>query len=400
MKAYAVVIPEGLKTVRGLLLNASYLGQDTREDWIHCEYYRQFMHLHDFAFVGAANSDGGHPENAPPLTEDSARGRHFRIFQGFQNSMKTVGIAAMHPELANAPYVSLGFSFGGGTSFNLMCFAPERTIATVSYASPYNFKRRVILPPGKALLHVPSISITGEEEHFNAPLPPGVDPAEGPARIDEVFVPYRPQGGEYAWLERQGIGHVYDENRQDVMGVPLLDAAVRARYPRDGDVTKGPIKLIDINPATGWIADNTSWKSGLTKIVPASEFNGDLGHSSWLLNEDLAFIYRAYSTYDKPLTITSPGNCWPTMAALEPGADVPITVDASQFRDWKTIACYDGAQKLSEVTAGSSPLFTATDLTPGFHVFSILATDGDGNVRTADPKLVIVKPAEITGTDK
>ncbi|MDV6033251.1 MAG: hypothetical protein F9B45_24825 [Phycisphaera sp. RhM] len=69
-----------------------------------------------------------------------------------------------------------------------------------------------------------------------------------------------------------------------------------------------------------------------------------------------------------------------------------MTVDASKFPDWKTIAFYDGAKKLGEVTSGSPPQFTATDLTPGYHVFSILATDGDGNVRTADPKLVIVKP--------
>ena len=52
----------------------------------------------------------------------------------------------------------------------------------------------------------------------------------------------------------------------------------------------------------------------------------------------------------------------------------------------------DGAKKLGEITNGSAPRFTATDLTPGYHVFSILATDDKGNVRTADPKLVIVKP--------
>jgi len=243
----------------------------------------------------------------------------------------------------------------------------------------------------EALLRVPSIAITREEEQFNAPLPEGVDPSDGPARIDEVFVPSRPQGAEYAWMERQGNGHNYFENRQDVWGMSLLDAAVPARYPQDGDVTQGPIKLIDIDPATGWIADNTSWKSGLMKIYPAGEFDGEVGHSSLLLNEDLAFIYRAYSTYDNPLAITSPGNCRPTMPALEPGASVPITVDASQFPYWKTIAFYDEAKKLGDVSAGSAPRFSATDLTPGYHDFTILATDSDGNLRTADPKLVIVK---------
>jgi len=342
---YTVVIPEGLKTVRGLLVHGCYAGGDSRQDWTICEYYRQFMHLHDFAYVGCTGTVGSPNSAPPPPAEDTARARHHGIFLGFQDSMKVFATATRHPELVNAPYVGVGFSAGGGFALNLMAFAPEKTIASVSYCSPYNFKRRVTPPVSDALLSVPSISITGEEEGFNAPLAPNVDPSTGPARIDEVFVPYRPKGGEYAWLERQGLGHAYDANRQDVLGMPLLHAAVRARYPKDGDVTKGTIRLLSIDPATGWIADNTTWKSGLTKIYPAKEFKGDLGHSSWLQNEDLAFIYRAYSTYDKPLTITSPGDCWPTMPALDPGASVPIIVDATRFPGWKTIAFYDGAKK-------------------------------------------------------
>jgi hypothetical protein len=45
----------------------------------------------------------------------------------------------------------------------------------------------------------------------------------------------------------------------------------------------------------------------------------------------------------------------------------------------------------SSTVVGASPRLTATELTPGYHVFSILATDRDGKVRTADPKLVVVK---------
>ena len=111
-----------------------------------------------------------------------------------------------------------------------------------------------------------------------------------------------------------------------------LDAAVRVRYPADGDVRKGPIKLKTIDVTSGWVAENTTWKSGLTRIVPANQFKGDLGHSSWLQNEDLAFIYRAYSTYDKPLTITSPPSGMPGGAQdCDAGSDLAIIVDASQF---------------------------------------------------------------------
>lgn len=388
--SYVVVIPEGLKTVRGLLVNACYSGGDSRWDWPTCEYYRQFMHLHGFALV-ATTATAGAP-GAAPRTEATPQARHRAVFQAFEDSMRVIAAASLHPELANAPYVGVGFSAGGGFALNLMVFAPEKTIAVASYSAPYMFKRRLTSPPSDAVLKVPSICIAGEYEGFNVPLPPDVDPATGPGRIYEVFVPYRPLGAQYAYMERQGIGHTYDENRQDVLGMPLLDAAVRARYPKDADVTRAPIKLIDLDPASGWIADHTTWKSGLTSICPAPQFKGDLGQSSWLQNEDLAFIYRAYSTYDKPLTITSPGNCWPTSPSVPAGSDVTIVVDASRFPDWKKLEFYDGAKKLGEVTQGPAQL-TATNLTPGYHVFSVLGTDGAGTVRTSDPALVVVRNA-------
>lgn len=394
--SYVVVIPEGLKTVRGLLVNGCYSGGDSRWDWPTCEYYRQFMHLHGFALVATTATAGS--QGSAQDADATAQARHRRVFQGFEDSMRVVATASGHPELANAPYVGVGFSAGGGFAFSLMVFAPEKTIAVASYSSPYMFKRRIAEPPGAAVLNVPSICITGEQEGFNVPLPPDVDPSTGPGRIYEVFGPYRPKGAEYAWMERQGIGHSYAENRQDVLGMPLLDAAVRARYPEGGDVTKGPIKLIDIDPATGWIADNTTWKSGLTEICPAAEFEGDLGQSSWLQNEDLAFIYRAYSTYDKPLAITSPGNCWPTAPSLDPGSDVPIVVDASKFPNWEKLGFYDGAKRLGEVTEGPTRL-TATNLTPGYHVFSVLGTDAAGTVRTSDPALVVVRNPQVSGTE-
>jgi hypothetical protein len=138
------------------------------------------------------------------------------------------------------------------------------------------------------------------------------------------------------------------------------------------------------------VADNTTWKSGLTKIVPAKQFKGDLGHSSWLQNEDIAFIYRAYATHNNPLTITSPRPCGPGTPAVDPGSKVHIRVDTSKFRKWKKLEFYDGAKKLGTITAAPAK-FTATNLKPGYHVFSVLGTDAQRTARTSDPVMVIVR---------
>ena len=113
--------------------------------------------------------------------------------------------------------------------------------------------------------------------------------------------------------------------------MPMLDAAVRLRYPADADVRMGPIKLKPADLDSGWVADNTTWTNGLTAITPTRKFAGDVARSSWLLNEDIAFIYRACSTLDRPLKITSPDPMSAKSQVFEAGAAVAIQVDDSAF---------------------------------------------------------------------
>jgi hypothetical protein len=368
-KTYCVVIPEGLRTVRGLLVNANYYAGDSRGDWTFCHYYREFMHLHDFALVVA---NGTCP--------------HTNAFKGFRTSLQKISVDSKHPELVNAPYVAVGFSAGGGFASTLMTYDPDRTIAAGIIEARYNFDvfTRPNPPPGPTAAHlaIPSVLVSGGKGNTNAQT--GVL-----KMVDDVFVPHRPKSAEFAWVVLPNYGHEYAENRQDLLIMPLMDLAVRTRYPKNGDPTKGPIKLITIDPTTGWVADNTTWQSGLTKIVPAREFKGDLGHSSWLQSEDIAFIYRAYATHNNPITITSPGPCGPGTPPVDPGSNVPITVDASKFPNWTKLEFYDGAKKLGTVTTAPAQ-FTATNLTPGYHVFSVIGTGAQGAKRSSDPRMVVV----------
>jgi hypothetical protein len=107
------------------------------------------------------------------------------------------------------------------------------------------------------------------------------------------------------------------------------------------------------------------------------------------LNKDIAFIYRAYATYDRPLTIARTRSGW------YPGSNVTIVVDDSGFPNWKKMEFYDQALKLGEVTS-APPQFTALNLAGGFHVFSVLGTDAQGAVRTSGPVLVIVRTLPTT----
>ena len=352
LKQVRVTIPEGLTTVRGLVLVSNAAGDDSRDRYREA-WYGEFLHLHDFAFVGTKNFTS-----------------HVASFTVLQHALQQIAPDSAHPELVNVPYVTTGFSAGGGFASRLVVEAPDRVIAAVIVSSRLNLTG---MTPGPAHLRTPVLITSGEQESNFASV------------IDPVLA-YRPQGALYAWMTIQGTGH--GRVGQEVIAMPMLEAALRLRYPEAGDVRQGPLTLKTLTPESGWVADNTTWHSGLTTIAPAAQFTGDLAKSSWLLNQDIAYIYRAYATYDRPLTLTSPVTA--PDRVWDPGSNVTLVVDATGFPQWKKLAFYDGVRLLGEITSGP-PQFTAPNLTPGDHAFSVLGTDPQGQQRPSNPVLVVVR---------
>jgi hypothetical protein len=360
-KTLRLTVPDGLAVVRGILVVGPGAGGDSR-DLYREVWYREFMHLRDFAFLGT-HAFSSHAEN-------------FRVMQ---NALKQLAADSKHPELVHAPYVATGFSAGGGFASRLLVEAPDKVIASVIVGSRLKLTE---ITPTAAHLGTPACIINGE--HEDGGMAPVVVP---------VLAAYRPKGALWGWMAVPGGGH--ERNGQEVLAMPMLDAAVRLRYPADGDVRKGPVTLKPVAPESGWVADNTTWKGGLTAITPAKNFKGDISKSSWLLNEDIAFIYRAYSTHNRPLKITSPRNTPGNARDLvwDAGSRATIGVDDSRFAGWKKLELCDGAKKVGELRKGPAE-FTVTDLRAGYHAFSVLGTDGEGNIRPSDPVLVVVrKPA-------
>lgn len=361
LKQVRLWIPENLTTVRGILVVSNGAGGDTR-DWNVKAWYREFLYLHDFAFLGAK----GFTSHLPSL-------------QVMQNALKKIAGDANHPELVNVPYVTTGFSAGGGYASRLLVEVPDRVIACVPVCSRLNLPDT----PSAGSLATPACIVSGELEMER--LAPMVEP---------VLEAYRPKGALFGWMTVQGCGHAMVG--QEVLAMPLLDAATRLRYPPDADVRTGPVRLRVLDPITGWVADNTTWKSGLTAIAPAAQFRGAVGKSSWLPNEDIAFIYRAYSTFDKPLAIASPPASWSEHRVWDQGSNITVVADDSMFPNWKKLEFYDGARKLGEVTQ-APPQFTVTNLAAGFHVFSVLGTDTQGNIRPSNPVLASVREPPTDG---
>ena len=354
---FRLVMPEDLAVVRGILLVGPYSGGDSR-DYHEQAWYREFLNLHGFAFLGAKDY-------------------YLQDYNELQNVLKQLAKGTKHPELVDAPFAATGFSAGGGSARRLLMMAPDKLLAAVIVGSTLR-----IGTPTAANLAVPVCVINGDLEHEQGEAG-GMSKALEPSLAE-----YRPKGALWGWMAVQGIGH--EMAGQEVLAMPMLDAAVRLRYPADGDVWKGPVKLKPVELESGWVADNTTWNSGLTTITPAKEFKGNIAKSSWLLNEDMAFIYRAYSTHDWPLKITLPNNMSAKSEVFETGAAARIEVDDSKFAGWTKLELYDGAKKVGELTKGPAE-FTVKDLKAGYHAYSVLGTAAGGQIRTSNPVLVVVR---------
>jgi hypothetical protein len=355
---FRLVVPDGLAVVRGILVVGPYSGGDSR-DYHEQVWYREFLNLHGFAFLGATNY-------------------YLRDYTVMQAALKQFAADSKHPELVNAPYAATGFSAGGGYTRLLMKADPDKVIAGVVVGSTMKLSGELTDDHRR----VPMCVINGDLEHE-----PGE--AGGMAKaLEPVLAEHRPKGALWGWMSVQGVGHEFAG--QEVLSMPILDAAVRLRYPAYGDVRKGPVKLKPVDPESGWIADNTTWQSGLTAVTPAKEFKGTIAKSSWLLNEDIAYIYRAYATHDRPLKITSPDPMSAKGEVWNAGASVTIVVDDSKFTGWKKLELYDGATKVGELSKGKAE-FTVKELKAGYHAFSVLGTDGKDSIRSSNPVLVVVR---------
>ena len=86
-------------------------------------------------------------------------------------------------------------------------------------------------------------------------------------------------------MEQQGEAH---SGRADALILPFMAEAIRLRYPAGQlpSATSG-VTLNPVSESSGWLADQSTWKSGLTQIAAYDDYPGAKQAAGWLLNETL-----------------------------------------------------------------------------------------------------------------
>lgn len=357
-------LPDSVSTVKGIVIYGNGAGADMRRA-AEAPWLQQFAALHDFALIGTS-------------LWGNLSGSEINIWDDHLEALATL---SGHPEIVHAPWAPMGFSNGGQMSYGFNALRPEKTIAFITNKGCcYNNRT-----PPAAALKTPGILIAGE-----------LDTAVRRDSIRGLFETNRTRGALWSWVEQEGAAH---EEFADELVLPFMAEAIRLRYPADQapTATHG-VTLRALNEADGWLVDQSTWKSGLTQIASYDDYAADKQSAGWLLNENVAYLYRSFSTYDRPLSLefTHPWT-WDEAGYTPPAfslsehipTTVQLTLDLSAFRSWSKIELFNYADLLLTVDASNLPAaeveLDVPIANPGTYAFSALLTHADGHtIRTTN----------------
>jgi hypothetical protein len=376
-------VPPGVRPVRGVFLSGHGGGSGDSRNFARDENVRAFAMRLGFAVAGLHHFPGR-----------NAYDEGARVFFG---ALDAFGAMGRHPELAHLPFVMYGSSNGGAATYGFVNFAPERAICfTANVSAGYHPEEPV---PGA--LKVPGLFIVGK---FDALIGQrGVD------RTAALVAGARARGALWTWaLELEG----HEDGASFDVYMKLVEQAVAARYPEGGDPSKGPVALKALEEKDGWLVDLGGWDSGLTPVDAYGRWRGDRKAAGWVLNENMAFVYRSLATHQNPLSLkvrefdrtfnphTDPGTMFSLGGPVAaPGDRVTPVCDAERFPGWERIELFNGAEKLGEVRSGRDPEFAFTlDARDEVVCLTALASDRSGNRRTCDPLHFFVRDPALNET--
>lgn len=288
---YTVWIPEGVETLRGVVVHQHGCGEGSCKSGQTGAYDLHWQALakrHGCALLSPSYEQ---PEKAEcQMWCDPRNGSG----TAFQKALADLGAASGHPELATVPWALWGHSGGGHWCGGMAFLHPERVAAAwLRSGVPLleaNPDRPTIKPYSvpDGVLGVPVMCNPGTKE--------GVTVKEGrfagvwPAN-ETFFKTLRGKGALVAVAVDPLSSH--DCGNQRYLAIPWLDACLSARLPEKASEALRPMPVGDV-----WLAALLS-----TEAKPAADFAGDPKQAVWLPN---AAVAKAWMEYVKDTAVSDP----------------------------------------------------------------------------------------------
>jgi hypothetical protein len=276
---YTLWIPDGVKTLRGLIVHQHGAGMTASREGSTAAYDLQWQALakkYECAYMGPCYhvlNDGDWDAAGSIYWMDPRRGSE----KTFLRALDDLGAKSGHPELAKVPWALWGHSAGGIWSDIMSTMHPDRTVAVYcrSGSQPVFVDRPLQVPPTTltpAACGMPVMLSCGKKETWITD------------KFMMTFKQYHDKDGLIGLALDPLTDHECGESRD--FAIPYLDACLAMRLP-DKDSKDQALKPVDASK--GYRAALHS-----TEVVPAADFKGDVKQSVWLPNETVAKVYAEY----------------------------------------------------------------------------------------------------------
>lgn len=311
---YTVWIPEGVETLRGVIVHqhgcgaGACKGGDTAAYDLH---WQALAKKWDCALLGPSY----HQEDQQNcrLWCDPRNGSE----KTFLKALGDLAAESKHPELETAPWCLWGHSGGAFWASLMQTLYPERIVAiwfrSGSAITAWE-KGEIPKPEIPAAAHqIPMMCNPGVKERDEPRFKGAWDGALA------MFNLYRPQGAPIGFAPDPRTGHECGDSRY--LAIPFFDACLALRLP-DRASPDQELKPIDVQQ--GWLAPLLG-----DRAVPAAKYEGPPSEAVWLPSERVA---AAWTDYVKTGAV---GDASPPAAP----SDVRVAADA----DGKTSIAWDAA---------------------------------------------------------
>jgi hypothetical protein len=290
---YTIWIPEGVKTIRGVIVHQHGAGIPASKSGATAAYDLHWQALAkkwDCALLGPSYHVLNNATDASPggseLWFDPRRGSE----KTFLKALDDFAVISGHAELKSVPWCLWGHSGGGIWSDIMTTLYPERVAAVwLRSGSAAMFRSRSEFPQPQiteAVYKIPIMCNPGIQEKDKGPWTGTL----------ATFREYRSKGAPIGFAPDPLTGHWVGDSRY--LAIPFLDACLAMRLP-DRNSKDQTLKPIDWN--ISWLAPEFG-----DTVMTASSFKGNLGESVWLPNETVAKIWLEYVRTGEVSDITPP----------------------------------------------------------------------------------------------
>jgi hypothetical protein len=291
---YTLWIPDGVKTIRGVIVHQHGAGMTADEAGATAAYDLHWQALAkkwDCALLGPSyhvlNDKTDASAGASGLWFDARRGSN----KAFLNALGEFAAKSGHAEIAKVPWCLWGHSGGGIWSDLMTTLYPERVVAAFRRSgAAASFRDHADFFPqpkiDSAVYGVPIMCNAGVKEKPR-------DAWAGPLAL---FEEYRVKGAPVSFAPDPRTDHETGDARY--LAIPFFDACLAKRLPPKGSKDQ-TLKAVDMSGT--WLAPLMG-----EQAVPAASYQGNPKEAVWLPNEGVAKAWMEYVRNGTTSDITPP----------------------------------------------------------------------------------------------